>query len=266
MLIPEFFYPSQQLKNHICKYWYLDYIQSMPLLPPGSGCELFIFDQPITVFDRSNNKNQHLTYSVLVRPRISPIQFIINTQVSFIAVRFRLGSVSYFSDYLESDCPTIVDAFDLWGHQFHEIYEKIQTTIGMDHKIKIIETFLFTQLNSHQLMRQLSLTKHFLNEIYYSQDYFSLPKVISQLGYSQRHVQKTIKLITGLSLIETKRLIRFEYCMKFLLSHHKKDHLALYYDQSHFIKEFAHFTQMSPTKFIGEHQNTSSFYMGKEQH
>lgn len=263
-MIPHFFYPSISLKQYVSKYWYWMNVSSIPILPPGSGCELFIFNKKIGLYDDSKPDEIHYVYSALVRPRYAPIYFLTDESVSFMSIRFRLGSVNYFTKDFESDYETIVNAYDLWGSTLISLRENILNTSHIYSKFEHVEHFLLEILHDVKNTK-LDLAKVFLNQIYYETDNMSIAKIVENIGYSQRHLQKTVKLVTGLSLIEAKRLIRFEHAMKQILKSHadpiKNEHyLSSYYDQAHFIKEFTHFTQMSPKKFLLENKESSHFY------
>lgn len=266
-MVPHFFYPSIALKQYISKYWYWINIDAMPVLPPGSGSELFIFNKKIAVYDASRPNNVHYVDSVLIRPRYAPIHFCLDEPVSFISIRFRLGSINTFIKDFEADYETIVNPYDLWGDAITQLRENIIQTQHLYNKVMYIEDFLLNRLRYQYrpVTNKLSLTNEFLNRVYYGMESVSLKEIAQDIGYSQRHLQKTVKLVTGLSLVEVKRLIRFEHAMKQVLTHNtisfsNQDHLNHYYDQAHFIKEFSYFTEMSPKKFLLKNKTSSHFY------
>ncbi|MBF7681952.1 helix-turn-helix transcriptional regulator [Acinetobacter sp. B5B] len=235
----------------------------MPILPPGSGCELFIFDKKITVLDTSQSHSIDHVDSILVRPRHGSIQFLSDGPISFIAIRFRLGCINYFTDYLESDCQTLVSPYALWGKYFYKLRENILNNIKISSRVNFIECFLKQNMYL-QSVGKIDLANFFLDQLYYNHDRLSLAKLITNTGYSERHLQKTVKLVTGLTLIEVKKLIRFEQTLKAMFSKDVIDvnqaYLYGYYDQSHFIKDFKVFTGMPPMSFLTSHQDSALFY------
>ncbi|MBF7695403.1 helix-turn-helix domain-containing protein [Acinetobacter rathckeae] len=263
MNTPYFFNPSIALSKYISKYWYCKNIQFLPILPPGSGCELFIFNQKIMVVDSEAPHQSHYVDSVLVRPRHAPVHFMCDGPVSFISIRFRLGSINYFTRDLESDYQALMSPYDVWGQNFYSMRENVLNTNKMPEKINLIEHFL-QQVIQVQHAPKIDLAKFFLDEMYYNPSQRSLSDIVKNIGYSERHLQKTVKLVTGLTLIQAKKLIRFEHTVKKILfqdsPHLSKRYLDEYYDQSHFIKDFSGFTGMSPTCFVTEHQESAMFY------
>ncbi|ESK41294.1 hypothetical protein P256_00284 [Acinetobacter nectaris CIP 110549] len=263
-MAPYFFYPSVSLKKHISKYWYWINTPSIPALPPGSGCELFIFNQNVAIYDAAEPEQVHYVNSALIRPRNAPVHFFCQKPISFMSIRFRLGAINYFSDYLESELKTIISAEDIWGAKFYFLRDRILNTPQFIDKIKEIEKFLHQKHNIHT-NNKIDLASLFLNEVYYDNNNDSIIDIVHNIGYSQRHLQKTVKFVTGLSLVEAKRLIRFEHTLKYIINKNsiksnKQDHLLYYYDQSHFIKEFSHFTGISPSKFFIENKDISHFF------
>lgn len=263
-MIPHFFYPSIALKQYVSKYWYWINVSSIPILPPGSGCELFIFNKKISIYDASKPHQINHVDSALIRPRYAPIHFLTDEPVSFMSIRFRLGSINYFTQDFEGDYETVISASDLWGQEMMLLRDSIMNTEKISDKIAYVEKFLLKKrLNSENT--KIALTNITLDQMYYKAHHLPLTEVANNIGYSQRHLQKTVKLVTGLSLIEAKRLIRFEHAMKQILNTYQpvkqnQDYLSHYYDQAHFIKEFTHFTQMSPKKFLLENKESSHFY------
>lgn len=260
---PYFFYPSTEFAKYISRYWYCQHIYFMPVLPPGSGCELFMFSKKVMVFDESEPYKAEYVDSVLVRPRHAPIRFVCDEPISFISIRFRLGSINYFTHYLESDYQTLMSPYDLWGQSFYRLRESILNTNIMSEKTRMIEDFLRHAMTSF-FTAKVDLAKFFLDEMYYNPNHLSLSDIVHHSGYSDRHLQKTVKLVTGLTLIQAKKLIRFEHAVKKLffggMCDTSKTYLDDYYDQSHFIKDFNGFTGMSPKSFLADHQDSAMFY------
>lgn len=213
------------------------------------------------VTDESAPYKTYSVDSVLVRPRQGPVRFFCDEHVSFIAIRFRLGSLNYFTPQLESDYQTLISPYHIWGATFNRLRESILNTDKMSHKINIIEHFLRQVIRPH-CPSKIDLAKFFLDEVYYR--HLSLPIIVHNSGYSERHLQKTVKLVTGLTLIQAKKLIRFEQSVKAMFfqggSAVTKKYLDNYYDQSHFIKDFNCFIGMSPKNFLAGHQDSALFY------
>ena len=80
--------------------------------------------------------------------------------------------------------------------------------------------------------------------------------LIDKSGYSQKHVIHLLKRNTGFSPKYLQRLYRFQLVVKEIQAH--KDNIDWfsvvqrygYYDQAHLIKDFSHFSGITPTDYV----------------
>jgi len=80
--------------------------------------------------------------------------------------------------------------------------------------------------------------------------------LVNKSGYSQKHLIHMLKTQTGFSLKYLQRLVRFQKVVQYLNQHKEKINWSgvayehEYFDQAHFIKEFIHFTGLSPAEYF----------------
>jgi AraC-like DNA-binding protein len=80
--------------------------------------------------------------------------------------------------------------------------------------------------------------------------------LVHKSGYSQKHVIHLLKKHTGFSPKYLQRLYRFQLVVKDIQNQKNAIdwfsvvHRHGYYDQAHLIKEFTHFSGISPTEYI----------------
>lgn len=139
----------------------------------------------------------------------------------------------------------------LLGNKFSELYQKLINEEVVEEKFRIIEEHFLshvTEINSETLLS--SFLKKNLDK--------PIDWLVTKSGYSQKHLIQVIKKETGFSPKYLQRLNRFKSVVDFLqgqttLKKINWASIALdfgYYDQAHFIKEFIHFTGLSPSEYF----------------
>ncbi|MRG43826.1 helix-turn-helix domain-containing protein [Chitinophaga sp. SYP-B3965] len=95
----------------------------------------------------------------------------------------------------------------------------------------------------------------------------AVAEIITQLGISERHLERLFKKYVGLSPKFYARIIRFNHI--FHLNQERNPtwtDLAFnagYYDQSHFIRNFKAFTGEDPSGYYFEEDNMANFFLQK---
>ncbi|WP_058913874.1 helix-turn-helix domain-containing protein [Entomohabitans teleogrylli] len=90
-------------------------------------------------------------------------------------------------------------------------------------------------------------------------------ELVAQSGFSTRYFQQVFRQHFGVTPRHFRRIIRLEQLTRHLLLTRQRDYLdsALaygYYDQSHFIHDFRHFTGATPSHFLQETNFSAHFY------
>lgn len=144
---------------------------------------------------------------------------------------------------------------DIWRDKddAEEMTEKLSYAQNDQEMISIFE---------HYFLRQLLKTKS--KETYSKyllKQHDDLTMLSKEIGYSKRWIQLQYKEVLGLSFKSLQSNMRFLKVLDHigkLITINKSinlSDLALsygYYDQAHFIKEFKHFTGLTPTEYIKE--------------
>lgn len=91
----------------------------------------------------------------------------------------------------------------------------------------------------------------------------SIADSISQLRLDPRTLERRFAAAVGMTPKKYARIVRFKHAYHTLLAqpagaHHNDEHLDAYYDQSHFIREFRHFTGMSPSTLLARRTVSST--------
>lgn len=116
---------------------------------------------------------------------------------------------------------------------------------------------IFTSLflnNENNKMIYPSFIEHAVKKIYSTKGNISVDKIVEDVGYSNRYLQKKFNELVGMSPKFFCQVVRFQYALR-LISKNKNCKIsdivneAGYYDQAHFIKEFKKFHLVTPIKY-----------------
>ncbi len=117
-------------------------------------------------------------------------------------------------------------------------------------RIKIIETFLISQLTSTEPDK---LVFEGLQLIHKSKGNIRIKELMQQLHISQSPLEKRFRKTVGASPKKFANIVRFRHAIENYKDSNSMTELGYesgFYDQAHFIKEFKSFTGETPEKFF----------------
>lgn len=193
------------------------------------------------------------THSYIYRHRISEKTLYIN---------FRPGGLHAFTKVPQFEVTdTAVDAELLLGMSVLQLREQLidEKTSGeiLSRSEHYFRSRIPHQTISHQVVEYICRNIH-----------VPLPRLVKKSGYSQKHLITLFKQLVGVTPKSYQRIQRFQ---KVLTHIHTRPAsvswpaLALdhrYYDQAHFIKEFAAFSGVSPQKYLENGSTCPKFMFG----
>jgi AraC-like DNA-binding protein len=119
-------------------------------------------------------------------------------------------------------------------------------------RIKAVEAFLLERLTDEKRIEDLVLKT--VQLISNSNGQVAIDDVASQDASQKRQLERKFLQQVGMSPKQLCKLVRMQTALKLLLNQEGSltdiAHNSRYYDQSHFIKDFKHFTGVSPSKFL----------------
>ena len=263
-----FFSPCAELKPYIDRYWSWDNTKEqneiyMPVIPPATGIELFIHHRdPFIIDHKGGLPPDHLIFSTEKPSIILP-----SRNIGFVAVRFRTGMFRHFTGIPLAELNGhYINMQNIWGHQGKETFEQISNTISLSGKISILEKFLVNKLAMNNKMD--TLWNHIINELYKDGGDAVLERFSKDLNISYRHFRRKFIEQTGIAPKHFQQLSRFHATIKPLLLNGDKRYLSFaldngYFDQTHFIKEFKQYMQVTPSDFLQKKNFMSHFYYPK---
>jgi methylphosphotriester-DNA--protein-cysteine methyltransferase len=129
-------------------------------------------------------------------------------------------------------------------------------------KISLLQQFLIKQLSLH---KEDLIFEYCVKRIISSKGKVAVKELEKKTGYSSRWLNMKFNDHLGISPKNLSSIIRFkQYYQPFInrdeKSFFKNNFYELYYDQSHFIKDFKRFTGSPPTMFKKQTNNFGESY------
>ena len=124
-------------------------------------------------------------------------------------------------------------------------------------RVKVLETWLIQS----GMLEDSSLDQidHCIDKIINSRGAMRIADISDDIGISERLLRKKFNQAIGMSPKQYSRIVRFQDVINDILygeTFNKKHHTDFmdfsYYDDSHLIKDFKYFTQMTPSWFVKE--------------
>jgi AraC-like DNA-binding protein len=250
--------PIPPLDRYIICLWYTDL--RVPYrwekILPTATLELIInFGAPFRLYDRDDLTRYALqTESWLVGLHTT---YLINEPVAethLIGVRFKPGGSAAFFRLPSSELHNqVVPADALWGGFVAEAREQLYAAPTVAARFALLERLLLDRLLDAP--RGLDMVRFAVDSIADCGGALAITTLSERIGVSQKHLDAQFRRLVGVSPKTLARIYRFQQVLGSINPTRPVDwaevaHAALYYDQSHFNKDFAAFTGFSPTEYL----------------
>lgn len=171
------------------------------------------------------------------------------------------GAYRFFHFALHDIQNKIFSVSDLLGNLGKRLVEQMNNTRSVEQKIVVLQRFLLKQLSrQHQDL----IFEYCIDKITDSNGSITVKELEKKTGYSSRWLNMKFNEKLGVSPKNLSTIFRFKQYYQALINGNekslKKDFYGLYYDQSHFIKDFKRFTGLPPTKFEKQINNFGESY------
>jgi AraC-like DNA-binding protein len=135
---------------------------------------------------------------------------------------------------------------DLYGSEGTGLIHKMNDEEKPKQKVKLIQQFLFQQLLKENKSNSiLNFSVNFISSLH---GLTTIKQLERKTGYSKRYLDLIFKNHLGISPKTLATIQRFQHFYKKMESDSTNIY-ELYYDQSHFIKEFKRYTGFSPRQY-----------------
>jgi AraC-like DNA-binding protein len=248
------------LKNYIEKMWLFESsgkmpVEDMKLVVPNANLKLTLSYQNGIVASADGktflSKENDITLAGLIDvPVILDTDEDVATET--IGIEFNpLGAYRFFHFNLNEIQNKIYSLRDLLGKTGNQLIRQINELPSADQKIAALQQFLIRQLSQQN---EDSIFDYCIEKILASKGRITIKELEKKTGYSSRWLNMKFNNKIGVSPKNLSSIIRFkQYFQAFINGNEKyflkNDFYELYYDQSHFIKDFKRFTGLPPTRF-----------------
>lgn len=204
-----------------------------------------------TLFTDTNFTGEHtMRHGWVSGANAKAIVYKNNTNSAIVSVRFAIGGFYALTKIPMSEIihPGLEIEL-LLGSSFHKLYQVLINETDIEKNFQHIESYFQNYLNDNSF--ESSVVNFIHKNIHQPLDW-----LVNKSGYSQKHLIHIIKKETGFSPKYLQRLHRFQNVLGSLRQYNGRINWAslayehAYFDQSHFIKEFIHFTGFSPVEYF----------------
>ncbi len=252
--------PHFLLKKYVAKMWIFESSGKMPeedmkLVIPNGNLKLTLSYQNGIVAD-VNGKTFYSNPHDITLTGLVDVPVILdakdNAITETIGIEFNpKGAYRFFHFNLNDIQNQIYSVGDLLGTKGKRLLLQLQDASSAEKKIMMLQQFLLSELS---LKQQDVIYDFCIERIIASKGKISIKELEKKTGYSRRWLNEKFRNNLGVSAKNLSSIIRFKECFTTFINARdnpvlKNDFYDLYYDQSHFIKDFKRFTRLPPARF-----------------
>ena len=230
-------------KNQVYPFQYFTFPNNFCILSLIKNAILEIGDNEV-VIKKSESANQisSLTYRYKTQLKIN-----YKEPVAELTIYFKPNSINHFVEgminfYIPESMKSF-EPYDDFKEQFFEIFEITERPL----QVNFLENLLLSKFNEKKDVLIENLLMDMESDL-------SIEKIAEKNGISRQYLNQYFKMKTGKSPSEFRKISRFRKLLENYKTTEKSlteisyDHL--FFDQSHFIKDFKTITKLSPTDFL----------------
>ena len=234
-------------------------------LPTGDVEILIDFhDTPQYIYDNESLKEIQACHHVWASGlRTEPITIPSGSGSSMMVIAFKKGMAAPFFPFpMDEIRDSVVDADLVWGSDFGYLRERLLATKDIDSRFRMAEKFLLKKFRS-----KLDLNpciEYAMSEMTERPDAISISRMNERIGYSQKHFTEMFRRAVGVTPKAYVKIMRFQKAVKIIdaVSSIEWGTIAQdcgFYDQSHFINDFKHFSGFTPVGYAKIHTNYQNY-------
>jgi AraC-like DNA-binding protein len=253
----EFIQPRKELKPFISKIWLFEnnngLVNHGTLIAPNAKAKIIIpYINTLTTTD--NKKTAVCGEGDIYFIGIRDVPVTLGTpQGATGSIGIELttsGAYRFLKSPMYHLTNNLFSFYDLYGKEGKELMNLLQDEQDPKMKIKLVQEFLFHQM-VHETRNNL-LIDYSVNFISSLHGLATIKQLEQKTGYSKRYLDMLFKEYLGISPKTYATIARFQHFYKFsqnVLQLTNGNIYDLYYDQSHFIKEFKRYTGYTPMQY-----------------
>lgn len=250
--------PRTELKPYVSKIWLFESELGLPpgeksLIAPNARPKIIIpYKNTLTTTDRGRTDTCRENDVVFIGIRDVPVTLgTPQGATGSIGIELTTAGAYKFSGVSMHELTNKLFSFsDLYGKLGAALLERISENENTNEKISSLQDFLVERLRGHR--RSNALVEYAVGLITASDGLMEIKELQRKTGYSKRYLNLLFNAHLGISPKTYATIIRFQRFYKDWISNGGaalQNLYDLYYDQSHFIKEFKRYTGYTPLQY-----------------
>lgn len=210
--------------------------------------------------------------SSIIQPRCfvfgqitQPLEIAPTGDTHIFAVRFHPNGFLPFATFSIKEMENkTTDLQTLFGDIGRELENKVLNAVETSECIRLIESFLLTQLQSQETTDRIAaLSVQTLLEL---NGQVSVDELADQVQVNRRQLERKFATVIGMSPKQLAKIIRLQATLKMMEEQRFNSLTELayengYFDQAHFIKDFKEFTGVTPSEFYANQLKMSTLFL-----
>lgn len=252
------FPPADNLKHYVKCFYTIEYELDLIVNDRAfaMGCMEFMFNLSDGAFETGRGSEYTKTPKAeLWGQIIRPLNYRSLGKNKLLGVRFFPHTASLFlKEPINLFNDGVNDAVAVAGKDAEELHEKLWETQVLREQIQLLEKFLISRLiRFERKLHKFQLVNDVMEELKRDDFFDTMEDVAFRYGISVRYLQKLFVEYSGLTPKLFFKINRFQKSLQ--LTGKKEESLTAiahscgYFDQSHFVRDFKFFTDMTPSAF-----------------
>ena len=185
-------------------------------------------------------------------------------EIGVVSVRFKAAGAARFFDLPYAEIVDQVIDLSLYEPEFSKmIQQRIEGCSSHDQRLSAMEVVVRERLTAES--QEDIFVRQACQYITKSDGEYSVQELVKLIGFSERQLERKFKKQVGITPKLLSRIMRFQ---KFLALSKQSEEMTLsaaalacgYYDQSHFIRDFTHFSGVSPVNYLNSSHPISDHF------
>lgn len=259
-LVAQTHIPNYPLNAFIDHFYYFSNYEAPHVidrfLPNGEVQVIFdLTDQPKSIYHNETLREIQSCRNVWFSGfRTKPITIPSGNENEMLIIQFKPGKAYPFLTVpMDKLTNTVVDAEMVMGREILSIRQRLIAASGPAEKFQLLERQLI-KLSLKKLEKD-PLISFAVSTILASPNKYSIRTLADRTGYSQKHLIKLFKEKVGVTPKAFLKVVRFQRAIQQIEHQLDIDWSAIvfdcgFYDQSHFIADFKHFSGFTPSAYL----------------
>lgn len=233
---------------------------------PNGDVEILIdfHDPPQYIYDNETLKEIQACHHVWTSGlRTEPITIPSGNGSAMMVIAFKKGMAATFFPFpMDEIRDSVVDADLVWGSDFGYLRERLLATKEIDARFKMAEDFLLKKFRAE--LELDPCIAYAISEMTTHPDALSIARMNAKIGYSQKHFTDLFRRAVGVTPKAYSKIVRFQKAVKTIDASTSIEWNLIaqdcgFYDQSHFINDFKHFSGFTPDEYAKIRTNYQNY-------